>query len=1226
MARILVVSDDPSRDGDLLAALSAADFDGVAVDSLDVRRFPTGFDLILCALTSTDAAFDFCSRGRSCDGLPPVVVRADRTDPADVFRGLAAGAAGVVPFDLDPHELGRRLRRVLARAAPSSNGDNRVDFRGHEFPVPTDPTRLRDELLTALEDLGRLNDRFAAELAQRWRAEEESLRSRERFELAVRGAGDGVWDWDLTTNEVYFSPRWKEMIGYEDWEIGNTFNEWAARLHPDDADRAIAHVNAYLEGKTPTYELEHRLRHKDGSYRWILARGAVVRDATGKPYRMAGSHTDVTEQKAAAVALRREHDLLTALMDNIPDAIYFKDRDSRFVRINMALARRFGLPNPADALGKSDRDFFTLESAERMFRHEQEVMRTGQPVVGSEEREQWADGRVAWASTTKMALRDRSGAIAGTFGLSRDITHLKTVEQELRQAKERTEEVNQALDSILKSLADGVIVADETGKFLHFNEVAEQILGIGAVDAGVEEWSERYGVFRADGVTPFPPAELPLARAMRGEVVTDAELFIRNARKPDGVWISVNGRPLCDASGARRGGVVVFRDVTGRKRAEAELQRAKSAAESANRAKSEFLANMSHEIRTPMNAIIGMAELLADTELTPDQRDYLDMVRRSADALLGLINDILDFSKIEAGKLDLEEVDFALRDALADTLTTLSLRAYQKGLELAYHVAPDVPDDLAGDPNRLRQVVMNLVGNAIKFTEQGEVVVEVERIPGGANGIELHFAVRDTGIGIPPEKQAAVFEAFTQADSSTTRRYGGTGLGLAISTRLVHLTGGRIWLESEYGKGSTFHFTARLREGQTPKPGRSEEDAVRLAGRRVLVVDDNETNRRVFQETLGQWCIAAELADGAAAALAILDRANGEPFSFVLLDAHMPGTDGFELARLIRARPDSAGLRILMLTSGGQPGDAAKCQELGFAAYLTKPVKQADLWRALIRALDASPAPAMPAKTEPKRPATRPLRILLAEDNPMNQKLAVRLLEKQGHTVVVANNGREALEAMYGERAVGPFDAILMDVQMPEMDGLEAAAEIRRRECAAGGHVPMIAMTAHAMKGDESRCLTAGMDAYVPKPVKPDALFAVLERLVPVATESAPTIEPGALVRLTNWPEALAHVRGDVDLLRELAAIFVDEWPRWHAALREGMANNDAGLVQRTAHTVKGSLGTFAAGVAHAAAWELEKRAAGGNLTEGPAALDRLDREISNLIPPLTAFARGGPP
>jgi PAS domain S-box-containing protein len=1088
MSSILVVADEPSRAVELVAALDAAGFDSQSTDPANAKL--PGFDLVLVAMSPTDAAFDFASRAHCEPSCPPVVVRADRTDPADVLRGMAAGAAAVVPFDLEPAELGRRLRRVLARKGDSING--RVEFGGHVFPIPDDSARLRDELVTALEDLGRLNDRFAAELAQRWRAEEESLRSRERFELAVRGAGDGIFDWDVITNDVFFSPRWKEMIGYEDGEIGNTFNEWASRVHPDEQEHAIAVVNAYLEGRSPSYELEHRLRHKNGTYRWILARGAALRDPEGRPHRMSGSHTDVTDRKAA--------------------------------------------------------------------------------------------------------------------------------EEELRRAKEAAEESHRVLDSILKSMADGVVVADETGKFIHFNAVAERILGLGAVDAGVDEWSERYGVFQPDGVTRYPASELPLARAMRGEETTDSELFIRNVRKPDGIWISVNARPLVDHRGAIRGGLTVFRDITERKKAEGDLRRAKAAAESANTAKSEFLANMSHEIRTPMNAIIGMAELLADTELAPDQRDYLDMVRKSADALLGLINDILDFSKIEAGKLDLEEIDFALRDALADTLTTLSLRAYQKGLELAYHVASEVPDDLAGDPNRLRQIVMNLVGNAIKFTEAGEVVVEVDRVPAGSNNeISLHFAVRDTGIGIPLEKQAAVFDAFTQADSSTTRKYGGTGLGLAISTRLVRLMGGRIWVESEIGRGSTFHFTARFRPGRMITPSRAAEDVVRLADRRVLVVDDNETNRRIFEETLTQWGMRVELAEGAAAALAVLDRVGADPFTFILLDAHMPETDGFELAQRIRSRADSAGLKILMLTSGGQPGDAARCQELGFAAYLTKPVKQADLWRALVRAIDSSSAAARPGAAPRPKMSTRPLRVLLAEDNPINQKLAVRLLEKHGHTVAVTNNGREAVEALFGNR-LGPFDVVLMDVQMPVMDGLEATAEVRRREAAPGRHTPIVAMTAHAMKGDETRCLAAGMDAYVSKPVKPEALFDVLDRLFPAAAA-----ESESLVRLTNWDEALNHVGGDVDLLRELAAAFADEWPRWHSTLRDGLAAGNAGLVQRIAHTIKGSLGTFAALAAHAAAWELESRAASGKLADGPAVLERLEREVATLLPPLIAFGRGGP-
>ena len=855
------------------------------------------------------------------------------------------------------------------------------------------------------------------------------------------------------------------------------------------------------------------------------------------------------------------------------------------------------------------------------------MIRTGEPIVSLEEREVWPDGHETWASTTKMPFRDREGTIIGTFGISRDITQRKREEEELRNAKEAAEDASRVLDSILKNLADGVIVADETGRFIHFNQVAERLLGIGATNVGMEQWSSRYGVFRPDRVTPYPANELPLARAMRGEEVADVETFIRNPQRPEGRWLSVNGRPLRDDDGNLRGGVVVFRDVTERKRAEEELRHANELAIAASRAKSEFLANMSHEIRTPMNAIIGMAELLADSELAPEQRDYLDMVQKSADALLTLINDILDFSKIEAGRLDLDNVAFGLRATLGDTLDTLSLRAHQKGLELAYHVGPHVPDGLIGDPVRLRQVVMNLVGNAVKFTEQGEVVVDVSGGPavgesGETTDVDLHFQVRDTGIGIPPDKQAAVFAPFTQADSSTTRRYGGTGLGLTISTRLVQLMGGHIWLESEVGRGSTFHFTARFATSAVPVTSRTPPEIAKLRGLRVLIVDDNATNRQILDETLANWDLQPVVADGGRQALAALEsaRATAMPFDLILLDAQMPVMDGFTLAEHIRDLPGSASVTILMLTSGGQPGDAARCKELGFAAYLTKPVKQADLWRALVRALDSGPIEA-PARQVVSRPSpTRRLRILLAEDNPMNQKLAVRLLEKQGHSVIVAGNGRQAVDVLFGPSAV-PCDAVLMDVQMPEMDGLEATTAIRERERICGGHIPIVAMTAHAMKGDQERCLAAGMDGYVSKPIKPEALFAILAELTAQPElKNAPTIQS-----VLNWGEALGHVRGDVELLRELSAIFLQEWPGWLTAIRDGVRGQDLDLVRRTAHTVKGTLGTFAATDLHAIAQELETLALAGELATVTELAERLERGMLAILPAFSAFASGGP-
>ena len=948
---------------------------------------------------------------------------------------------------------------------------------------------------------------------------------------------------------------------------------------------------------------EVKNRRKDGSHYWVDSTIVPFMDENGEPKRYVSIRTDITARKAMDEQLEQQRAFYERISETLGEGLYVQDASGRCVYMNSEAERLLGWSR-AEFIGMPVHETIHKQTADG-----QPLSAADCPIMlgakdkGSVRSEDQAflrkDGMVFPVALVSKASYTEQGKLETLVVAFQDISESKQAEEALHKSETR-------LRTLFDSTSDAVMLLDENG-FFDCNKATLKMFGF----SSLEEFCSKHlmdispekqpgGMDHPEGIDSAMLANMHLGiatqagshsfewvhkRADNGKTF-DAEVLL-NAMIQE-------GRTILQAT---------VRDISERKQAENLLWQAKAAAEQANQIKSDFLANMSHEIRTPMNGIIGMTELALDTALTQEQREYLSMVKSSADSLLHIVNDILDFSKIESGKLDIEIIEFSLENMLRDTMKSLATRAHQKNLELLLHIAPDVPDRLQGDPGRLRQVIVNLVGNAIKFTETGEIEVSVLCIEGKRESrFRLQFSVRDTGIGIPPEKFQTIFESFSQADTSTTRKYGGTGLGLTISAQLVELMGGKIELDSEVGKGSNFHFILPMNAVSTD-PLASYQSTGKIAGMSVLVADDNETNRKLLQEILQNWKMKPTVVESGQRALDELEQAaqRGNPYQVALIDLQMPGMDGFELAEKIRQHPEHVRATVMMLTSEGQRGDAARCRELGIASYLMKPVSQFELLDAIMTALgEPNQQPPALITRHSLRETRRKLNLLLAEDNKVNQTLATRLLEKLGHKVTLANNGLEAVE----HSQKGPFDAILMDVDMPVMNGYEATERIRELEKTTGRHIPIVAMTAHAMQGVREECLSHGMDGYLTKPIDTEALWCELDSLGQGPTLDLVEEPSQQILAIADFDQARKSMDDSTELFNEIVRLFLEDAPPHMKRIYEGLAQGDAKAVLQSAHALKGMAGIFVAERTLDAAERVEKSAGQENCAEAVAELD----------------------
>ena len=1065
------------------------------------------------------------------------------------------------------------------------------------------------------------------DITGRKRAERKLREAEHRYRALVEKVPAVVYTQEIGGSDVavYMSPQIETLTGYTPDDCRNPDLRWRM-VHPEDRER-IRSEDARTVEPDEVFTTEYRVVHRDGHTVWVRNEAVVVEDEVSGSRYWQGFMLDITERKKAEKKLEEAEIRYRTLVERIPAIIYVQDSATSDVTTYISPQAEQMLGYPPERF-TDDPDFWTQlvhpDDRERVLAEDEESNETGEP-FRTEYRMLARDGRVLWFSDEAVLVRDDEGSPLYWQGIQIDITERKKSEEDLRKSEERYRLVARATD---ETIWDSDIVADEQT----WNGAVENMFGYPPEQRTTTAWWERR-------IHPEDRARvLSSINAVfeGGEEMWSEEYRFRHA---DGAYSSVVDRAYVvhDAEGTPIRMIGSMSDITGRKRYERDLTEAREEAERANRAKSEFLANMSHEIRTPMNGIVGMTDLLLDTPLGKEQREFAETVRVSAENLMMIINDILDFSKIEAGAMRLDAIDLDLRSTVEDVTVLLGGRAQNKGLELASLVEHDVPGALRGDPGRLRQILTNLLGNAIKFTDAGEVIVRVELVEEDEESATARFEVSDTGIGISREQQARLFLAFTQADASTTRRYGGTGLGLAISKQLVNLMGGEIRVQSEPGVGSTFSFTLTF-EKQPTYIRSVDVVPEELTGRRALVVDDNEANRTILEKQLSSWGVKVTGVEGGPQAIEVL-RSAGEPYDLAVLDMQMPGMDGLELARRIKADPALSQAHLVLLTSMGQRGEDEVASQSGIEAYLTKPVRQSDLYDAIVTVMSGT------ISEEPRLVTLRGLRerkakvrdrVLVAEDNPVNRKVVVRMLENLGYQVNVVGDGREALEAL----ADSSYGAVLMDVQMPGMDGYKATRQIRRREGQSGRRnmmmglrkrrTPIIAMTANAMNEDREKALGAGMDDYISKPVSREKLQSVLRRWVsetPVFRRPIPQ-DDAARVDTTLDRGVISGLRGlqgdgDTDLVAELAGMFMNDARSGLRTLEDAIQNGDAPAVERVAHTLKGSSGSMGARGISSLCVRFEEIGASGDLTQCPGLLARLKEELVRVGRALEAEVRG---